>query len=87
MSKHNKTLKKITATPPPSDIKWSELSGLLKHLGYLPLKCGKTGGSRRKFYNETTNLLIVCHEPHKPANVDKGCIKDIVKQLKNSGVL
>lgn len=87
MSKHNKTLKKLTSTPPPSDIKWSELSGLLKHLGYAPLKCGKTGGSRRKFYNKTKNLLIVCHEPHKPANVDKGCIKDIVKQLKIAGVL
>jgi len=87
MSRHDKTLNKLRSDSPPSDIKWSELKGLLESLGYKLIKCGRTGGSRRKFYNKSKNLLIVCHEPHKPANVDKGCIKDIVEQLKVAGLL
>jgi hypothetical protein len=85
MSNHKKTLEKLKSTSPSSSIKWSELNGVLGYLGYEPIKCGKTSGSRRKFYNIEKDLLILCHEPHKPANVDKGCIADIVKQLEEHG--
>ncbi len=87
MSKHKNTLRKLQSSTPPSGIKWSELSGLLLHLGFEKIKCGKTGGSRRKFYNKDKDLLILCHEPHKPANVDKGCIVDVAKQLKEYNLL
>lgn len=80
MSKHDKNLKRLCATPTPSDIKWAELSGVLIHLGYKLLK---GGGSRRKFYHKGKDALIICHEPHPSPDVDKGCIADVVEHLKN----
>ena len=34
MSKHEKNLKRLSATPTPADLKWDELAGILKYLGY-----------------------------------------------------
>lgn len=82
MSKHEKNLQKLKATPTPADIKWDELVGVLEYLGYTQLKAGKTGGSRRKFYHKEKDALICCHKPHPSPDVDKGCINDIVEHLK-----
>lgn len=84
MSKHDKNLAKLCATPPPSDYKWDDLVSVLTHLGYKKLN---NGGSRRKFYHSGKDLLIVCHEPHPNPNVDKGCIVDVVEHLKANGVI
>ena len=82
MSKHEKNLKRLSATPKPADLKWDELAGILKYLGYELLKSGKSGGSRRKFYHKEKDALICCHEPHPSPDVDKGCISDVVEHLK-----
>ncbi len=87
MSRHEKRLKKMASRPIPSDIKWSDLQGMLISMGYESVKCGKTGGSRRKFFNKEKNSLILCHEPHNPAVVDKGCVKDVVQILKEVGLV
>ncbi|WP_156782028.1 type II toxin-antitoxin system HicA family toxin [Acidihalobacter aeolianus] len=84
MSKHKKTLEKLKSPQTPSDLKWSELSGLLRHLGYEVLK---NSGSRRKFINRETNALIICHEPHQPECVDKGCVADVVEHLKANNII
>jgi hypothetical protein len=85
MSKHDKILIKIISQPTPSNIKWKDLRSLLESLGYAQLKTGKTGGSRRKFFNESRNALIICHEPHPSSIVDKGCVADVAQHLKEHG--
>ena len=87
MSKHEKNLARLSATPIPANIKWDELTGVLKHLGYTILKSGKSGGSRRRFYHREKDALIHCHEPHPSPDVDKGCIADVVEHLKTYGFI
>ena len=84
MSKHLKALARLVATPTPSDLKWSELKGVLEHLGYRMLK---NSGSRRKFFHEGKQALIICHEPHPSPIVDKGCIVDVVEHLRLYGFI
>lgn len=84
MSKHQKALLKLCSDPPPSDIKWSELKGVLEHLGYVMLN---KSGSRRKFFHREKNALISCHEPHPSPDVDKGCIADVIDHLKTHGFI
>jgi len=84
MSKGRKALEKISATPPPSNVKWIDLKSMLEHLGYKML----TGnGSRRKFYNQEKNDLIICHEPHPSPDADKGCVADVVEHLRKHGFI
>ena len=87
MSRHKKTIQKIVSRPIPPDIKWSDFQGVLLFLGYEIVTAGKTAGSRRKFYNKEKDSLILCHEPHNPAVVDRGCIKDVVQILKANGLV
>lgn len=84
MSKHQKALQKICAVPPASDIKWHELTAVLDHLGYRMLK---SSGSRRKFFHDGKQALIICHQPHPSPNVDKGCIADVIEHLKAYGFI
>lgn len=79
MSKHAKTLEKMCRNPVPGDIKWVDLQAALTHLGYKVIN-GR--GSRRKFFHEKKNALIICHEPHPSPDVAKGCIEDVVEHLK-----
>lgn len=80
MSKYDKILARLCAKPTPADIKWDELTGVLRHLGYTLLK---NSGSRRKFYHKYKDDLIICHEPHPSPEVDKGCIADVAEHLIN----
>lgn len=84
MSRHDKALDKLRASPPASDITWAELKSVLEHLGYKMLK---GSGSRRKFYHEEKNALIICHQPHPSPTVDKGCVVDVVEHLKLNGMI
>jgi predicted RNA binding protein YcfA (HicA-like mRNA interferase family) len=84
MSKQEKLLRKIVAKPAPSDIRWSELTTLLKSLGY---ELHTNSGSRRKFFNKSLNRLIICHEPHPHDQVDKACINDVVEHLIENGLI
>lgn len=84
MSKHEKAIAKLQASPPPADFKWDDLVTVLRHLGYKQLN---NSGSRRKFFNAERDLLIVCHEPHPRPNVDKGCIVDVVEHLRGGGLI
>lgn len=54
----------------PKDFTWDELEKLLAAYGFLLLKGGKTGGSRRKFYNEASQEVLDLHKPH-PGNILK----------------
>jgi len=84
MAKHDKILAKLCTKPTPADIKWSELKGLLVHLGYKMLS---GSGSRRKFFHEGKDAFICCHQPHPSPEVDKGFIDDLVDHLKAHGFI
>lgn len=84
MSKHLKALARLCANPPASDIKWSEMVGVLEHLGYTLLK---NSGSRRKFFHAGKKDLIICHQPHPSPNVDKGCVSDVIEHLQTHGFI
>lgn len=84
MAKHRKALEKLCATPPSADIKWDELKSVLEHLGYTMLK---GSGSRRRFFHQAKNALIICHAPHPSPDVDKGCIADVIDHLKTNGFI
>lgn len=84
MSKQSKTLARIYRKPPAADIKWDDLRALLKSLGYELIM--SSGGSRRKFYNRTTDALISCHEPHPSPDIGRGTASDIAAHLREKGI-
>ena len=87
MSKHEKALAKLLCDPPPADLTWDELVGILTRFGYEKVSNGRTGGSRRKFYNRGKDALIHCHEPHPRPYVDRNAIRDVVEHLKINGII
>lgn len=44
---------------------YAEFKWLIQRLGYEEVRTrGKTGGSRRRFYNADLNDVVTLHEPH-----------------------
>lgn len=84
MSRHDKAIARLIAVPTPADFPWSDLVSLLKRLGYRLLK---NSGSRRKFYHQGKDALIICHEPHPSSNVDRGCVVAVVEHLREHGFI
>ena len=65
----------------PNNFTWAKLVKILQHFGYTEYKSkGKTGGSRRKFVNDTKQIISL-HEPHPQKTVNKYVLKQIIKQL------
>jgi len=60
MSRKEKLLAKLQQRP--KDFTWDELASLLKTLGYVQRKTGKTGVSRRRFVHPTAPTITL----HKP---------------------
>jgi hypothetical protein len=84
MAKNQKVVQRLLSNP--TDFTWDELIKVLGGFGYVELKKGKTGGSRRKFADDN-NHIISLHKPH-PGNILKQYqIKEIVNCLKERGKL
>jgi len=66
--------------------RWRDFAWLLRQLGYEPKKAGKTGGSRRKFYNAKTGHLIMMDEPHD-GEMGRGMVKRLRDELQDKGVI
>jgi hypothetical protein len=68
---------------------WRDLCAVLKMVGYESAKSGKTGGSRRRFYNEALDDVIFLHAPH--GNEGKHAkdyqVKEVKKKLSEKGLL
>ena len=85
MGKIDKLITKLKSDP--KDFTWSELKRVLSHFGYIELKIqGKTGGSRRKFTNKDNNIISL-HEPHPKKILKRYAINDVIKHLKDKGIL
>lgn len=68
---------KIRILSRPSDFTFDELDSLLKNLGYVEQKLGKTAGSRKAYYHYEIKSLIRLHKPH-PGNILKKYVVDMV---------
>ncbi len=82
MAKIEKLIEKLLSNP--ADFTWDELLKILAHFGYRELKKGKTGGSRRKFADDTNNIIDL-HKPHPKNVLKRYAIKDVVAHLKERG--
>ena len=80
MSRRDKLLERFCKRP--KDFTWEELEKLLAAYGYAGLRTGKTGGSRHKFYNETSQEVLDLHKPH-PGNILKPYQLDLIIEKLN----
>jgi hypothetical protein len=70
----------------PKDFTWEELIKILNYFGFKELKTGKTGGSRRRFANETKSIISL-HRPHPKNILKRYQMEDVVKTLQEGGYL
>jgi len=70
----------------PKDFTWDELISLLKTLGYVQKKTGKTGGSRRRFTHASAPTITL-HKPHPNRIVKMYVINDILELLREKGMI
>lgn len=63
MSKVEKLIEKLKSRP--KDFTWDEMLKVLNYFGFEQLAQGKTGGSRRKFVNRKSRLLVYTNHIHK----------------------
>jgi hypothetical protein len=84
MSKADKLIFRLLSIP--KDFTWEELTKLLGLFGFVELKKGKTGGSRRKFADDKKNVIIL-HKPHPGNIVKEYAIRQIITQLKDKGYI
>ena len=84
MSKNEKLILRLLTVP--KDFTWEELIKILGSFGYVELKKGKTGGSRRKFADEKKNVIIL-HKPHPGNIVKEYAIRQVITQLKDKGYI
>ena len=84
MERNEKLLARLKQRP--KDFTWGELTNLLKNLGYMQIKTGKTGGSRRRFIHSTAPTITL-HKPHPGRIVKRYVINDILELLKREGMI
>jgi len=82
MSRQEKLLIRLLSIP--KDFSWEELIKVLAQFGYIEIKKGKTGGSRRKFVDRHKNIISL-HKPHPSNIVKEYAIKDVIAELKEKG--
>ena len=63
----------------PRDFTWEELVRLLKAVGYMESRAGRTGGSRRRFVHPDAPAISL-HRPH-PGNIVRMYVIDDVLRL------
>ena len=84
MGKKDKLLKALLSQP--KDYRWEDLVVVLKMFGYEEQPTGKTGGSRRRFFNESRCPLYF-HKPHPTGILKAYQIKQVVEILKKEGLV
>ena len=84
MSRQEKLISRLLSVP--KDFTWEELIKVLISFGYQETKGGKTGGSRRRFVDNSKNVITL-HKPH-PANIVKDyAIREVIAHLKAKGYI
>ncbi|ASX27682.1 hypothetical protein BA173_02060 [Rickettsia sp. MEAM1 (Bemisia tabaci)] len=85
MSSIDKLIKRFKSKP--KDFTWDELTRVLGSLLFEEFTGGKTGGSRRKFYNKKTGLIINLHKPHPKPIIKPYLIEQIIKKLEEEELI
>ena len=71
----------------PKDFKYNELSSILNSFGYVEIKRGKTGGSRRAFIRPKTGHIIRLHEPQQKDILKMYQIEYLIEELKKENLI
>lgn len=82
MTRKNKLLERLKRKD--KSFTWSELVTLLSGFGYDVFT---ESGSRRKFANQETKLIISLHEPHPQKTLKPYMLKEVLEHLKNNKLL
>ena len=85
MSKFEKLLIKLNSNS--TQFSWDELIRLLHGLGFEDVSNGKTGGSRRKFYNKKNNIIISLHKPHPSPYLKDYALKQVRLKLSEEEII
>jgi len=78
MSKNEKLIARFLAMP--SDFHYNEMVKLLEYYGFWEVKKGKTAGSRVKFINQHS-VVILLHKPHPSGILKRYQLKQIKELL------
>jgi hypothetical protein len=84
MSRREKLIKRFLSCP--KDFAWDELVSLLFGFGFEEVSVGKTGGSRRRFINQS-GVIITLHRPHPQNILKRYQIEQIIGTLQGEGLL
>ncbi len=83
MGKKEKLIQRLLSVP--KDFTFEEMQSLLEILGFEFSNKGKTSGSRVKFYNGKT--VIILHKPHPRKELLEYQIKQIIEKLKEDDLI
>ncbi len=76
-----RTLKRVSQRPPPTDIRWMEISAMLRAVG---VEIVERSGARVLLRRGSERMVI--HRPHPNPEVSATTIRDIAKFLKQIGL-
>ena len=82
MSKHQKTLEAVFATPIRAGILWSDIESLLLNKGAVI-----TEGRGSRVRIALMGVKAVFHRPHPEKETNKGAVRDMREFLTKAGVL
>ncbi len=85
MSRHEKLVQKIKSNP--KSFSFSELKNLLIGFGYTLDTGGKTSGSRVAFIHSETKHIVRLHKPHPGDEMKQYQIKQVVRELRDRGIV
>ena len=81
MSKRDKLLERLKKAP--KDFTFTEARALLETCGYTMSTCGKTSGSRVKFY--LGQKIFAMHKPHPRKELLEYQVKELIAELEEEG--
>jgi hypothetical protein len=79
--KQRETLRAIFTEPPLSNVKWSDIESLFRH---LEAEISEGNGSRVRVV--LNGVKAVFHRPHPRKEVDKGALVSVRRFLDNAGI-
>jgi hypothetical protein len=82
MSKFKKSLARLLSRP--KDFTWQELQTIMPQLSYQEKR---SGGSRRKFINTKTKVVISLHKPHPEPEMKLYAVDIVIEHLKEEGLI
>lgn len=85
MSRHEKLVQKIKSNP--KSFSFSELKNLLIGFGYTLDTGGKKSGSRVAFIHSETKHIVRLHKPHPGDEMKQYQIKQVVRELRDRGIV